>query len=254
MNKKIKLTYLSEEGLHMLKSTFDDNIPSYLSGEKEHFQKILQYGEYLIDSTYEAEDFTSQLKYTGNNDTDDLHNIKVVYEALKHIPPYIMMEDRFWAALNHTVMWEYIQKRRKKEFNVEGAQKNIYNSFFTHTNHGVKRGTYVNCVSRLWWAGKLTYQKGVNNPYELTEELCKSGFASTILILSSSNIMSRNETRLSFLKVIGKLRKMGIEVKRQDIVLGIRYLNLVAGSTLIDILSAEELECMILKYYNKAVI
>lgn len=251
---KIRIKYLTDEGLQYLKTSFDTNIEIYKSNDHPTLLKVLEDNHYLNDSAYEIDDFTHKLIYLDDTDKADYENIKVVYEAMKNIPDYVMMDDRFWAGITHTFMWDYIMRRRKKEAfssEVKNQREAIYNSFFTHTKHGKKRGTYVNCVSRLWWAGRLTYDEGKTNRFELTEELCKKGFPSTIVPFSSSNVMSRKESRKALLTVIKELREKGYDVKRDDIFEGIKYLNLFAGLTIIDMVSYEDLYSMIWGYYKK---
>lgn len=250
METEIRLQYISTEGLTQLKHSFKNNINEYKNNNQQFFLDYLNDNGYLLDSVYCVSDFLKNLKFTGNNDSDDLHNIQVVYDAMKHIPAYIMMDERFWAGINHTIMWDYILKRREGEAfgeNIIDQNRGIFNSFFTD---GKKRGTFVNCVSRLWWAGKLTYEINEPNHYLLTEELCKKGFPSTIVPFSSSNIMGKEELRKGILMVVKKIRETGIDVKRNDILWGIRYLNLVGGSSMIDYLSFEEVVDMLKKFYT----
>lgn len=254
MSKLIRLKYVSTEGLASLKANFNDNLEHYLNNNQEYFQQFLDQNGYLLDSAYTVEDFRDELIYDEDTDKSDFCNIKVVYKALQHIPSFIMMDDRFWAGLTHTIMWEYIQIRRKDIFVPynESDKEKVFGSFFTHTKNGKKRGTYVNCVSRLWWAGRLTYdESNHNDPFNLTEELCKTGFPSTIVLISSSNILSKKQTMVALLKTIKGLRAQGKAIKRQDIVAGIRYLNLSAGITLLDMMSIQEIEGMLQGFYSK---
>lgn len=252
MGNILTLKYLTDDGLADLKASFDKNLDKYITNDQNYFLDYLNKNEYLQDSIYTIEDFRERLVYTNNSDKDDFENIKVIYESMKTLPAYIMMDDRFWSAFNHTVMWDYVLKRSEgfKE-GVNNQRDKIFNSFFTHTRHGKKRGTYVNCVSRLWWAGRLTYDKDRDNPFELTEELCKKGFASTIIPFSSSNITGCEKSRKALLDAIRDLRINNIDVKRDDITNGLKYLNCVAGSTLIDLMQYSELKELISNFYNK---
>lgn len=254
MGNEIRLKYLSEEGLANLKRDFEVNLSKYQQNDQNYFIEYLNKKNFLLDSAYIIPDFQNHLVFSSDKDSNDLTNIKVVYEAMKNIPTYIALDDRFWAGINHTYMWDYIMKRREEEAfanNLTNKNEKIYNSFFTHTKHGKKRGTYVNCVSRLWWAGYLTYDEtNSQNHYELTAEICKTGFASTIILLSSSNILNRHEAMHALLKTIKKKRNEGYKVSRNDIVDGIRYLNLIAGMSLIDLLIEDEICELLEKYYN----
>ncbi len=251
---RIRIKYLTDEGLSYLKTSFNEHLQYYIDNKHDELLELLNSKEYLLDSAYEIDDFTNKLVFLEDTDAADLENIKIVYDAMKDIPDFVMMDDRFWAAINHTFMWDYIRRRRKEEAfskGVKDQKEAIYNSFFTHTRHGKKRGTFVNCVSRLWWAGRLTYESGNDDKYYLTAELCKKGFPSTIVPFSSSNIMGREETRRALLSVVMELRKKGIDVKRDDIFAGIRYLNLYAGITIIDMISYDELYDIVERYYKK---
>ena len=251
MGNEIRLQFLTDEGLSQLKQMFDYNYEQYKNQNHQYFLEYLNSNNYLQDSPYTIQDFTNELQYSLNENQDDFNNIKIVYSALKDLPTYIMMDDRFWSALTHTIMWDYVTKRSvgyKK--GVKDSKKKLYNSFFTHTSNGKKRGTYVNCVSRLWWAGKLTYDSDSENHFELTEELCKKGFASTIMIFSSSNIIGREETRKALLTVIKELRQNKIDVKRNDITYAIHYMNLIGGSTMIDAISFTEIVKILKNYYS----
>ncbi len=251
MAKEIRLKYLTDNGLAQLKEAFDSNIEYYKSKDQQYFLNYLNTNGYLQDTSYVIEDFTDKLIFTEDLDKDDLNNIKILYTAMKDIPTYVMMEDRFWAAQNHTIMWDYITKRSEGFRKESKDQRNkLYNSFFTHTKNGKKRGTYVNCVSRLWWAGKLSYDESRENPFELTEELCKTGFASTIVPFSSSNITGRDESRKAILTVVKELREQGKIVKRDDITYGLKYLNLIAGSSMLDVMSFDEIVELLRRYYG----
>ena len=254
MKKQIRLQFLTDEGIAQLKSNFQSNIDKYTSNDHSYFENFLNKNHYLIDSKYVIEDFTENLVYTGNNDYDDFENTKLLYDSMKHLPDYIMMDDRLWAAITHTFMWNYILKRRNNDIFIDDKNKqynNIFNSFFTHTKNGKKRGTFVNCVSRLWWAGRLSYDNSKENPYELSEELFKKGFASTIVPFSSSNLMGREETRKALLSTVQTLRiSQNIDVKRDDLIFGIRYLNLISGSSMLDTMSCTEIKNSLLHFYN----
>ena len=254
MSKEITIQYLSDEGLAMLKQNFGNNLQKYKDNDKKYFIDILNEHNYLIDSTYVIEDFTQNLAFDEDNNVNDLKNIKIVYEAMKNIPLYVMMDDRFWVGINHTIMSDYIMKRRKGEAfgeDIKDERGKIFNSFFPPTKRGKKRGSYVNCVSRLWWAGHLTIDEtNIENPYSLTEEVCKTGFASTIVILSSSNILSRKESMIALLRTIKQLRNDGYDVKRDDLVAGSRYLNLIAGICFIDIMTIEEIQNILNDFYK----
>ena len=254
MAKQIRLKFLTDEGIAQLKANFPNNIEKYLSNDQNYFLNFFEKNHYLVESKYVIDDFTDKLVYTGINDYDDFENTKLIYDSMKNLPDHIMMDDRLWASITHTFMWNYVLKRRKEEIFIEDQKKqynNLFNSFFTHTKNGKKRGTFVNCVSRMWWAGRLSYDNTRENPYELSEELFKKGFASTIVPFSSSNLVGREETRKALLSTIKTLRTVeNIDVKRDDLTFGIRYLNLISGSSMLDTMSYEDIKNSLMNFYK----
>jgi hypothetical protein len=50
---------------------------------------------------------------------------------------------------------------------------------------------------------------------------------------------------------VKELRESGTDVKRDDIVAGIRYMNLVAGSSVLDMMEYDEVKMLISEYYQK---
>ena len=253
MTNKIQLKYVTEEGITMLKGSFLDDIDHYKNNDHKYFLDKLNRGTYLKDSAYSVSDFTKELKYDEDEDICDAYNVKVLHEALKDIPTYILMDERFWVGLNFTIMWDYIYKRRKTDvFDKKDTVKEetIYNCFFTHTRHGLKRGTYVNCVSRLFWAGELAYDSSNSNHYELVEQICQTGFPSTILLLSSSNILCRKDTMTGFLKATKDVRAAGTNINRNKLVKVVRELNLIAGISILDLYPKDKIIGIAKEIYN----
>lgn len=252
MDTTHSIKVLTEEGLSYLKNNVLDNKTYYISNDKSYFENLLESKGYLIETNYKYVDFESDLVYSGNSDQDDFENIKIVYNAFKHLPAFMMLDDKFWAAQSHTILWNYVQKRRDDYLRSDKlTDKDIINSFFTHTSHGKKRGTYVNCISRLWWAGKLTYEGERENPYELTYQLCQTGFSSTIVPFSSSNIAGKESSRKALLTVIKEKRDEGKVVRRDDISYGLRHLNIIGGSSIVDSISYDEILEILRDYYTR---
>ena len=90
-----------------------------------------------------------------------------------------------------------------------------------------------------------------DDPYGLLREIAATGYPSTIVIFSSSRILGRRETCIGFLKAIHKLRlAQKWNVDRPAVVSGIKYLNLIAGLSMLDMRSEEEIENMTETFYQ----
>ena len=261
MNSEIELQQISNEGMLYLKENFDSNYEHYMKQEKEYFQKLLIDGKYLLDTGIRIDNFTNKIKYpsieNGEEKVDygqfDVYNAKVIHRAMRNVPRYMMMDDRMWAWMSHTIMWDYIVSRRIEEAfsdTSEANKPNIMNSFFTWTKkNGKKRGTMVNPLARLWWAAEYVYDKdNLENPYELLDVLAYTGLPSTIIVVSSSNILSNRRTLLALLNGVKKVRAKGHSVSRDMIALTAKYLNFLAGVTVLDVMDKNDLENVIEKF------
>lgn len=164
------------------------------------------------------------------------------------------IDEKIWAALLHTYLFDFVCEKKKDllDENVRDYQNKIYNSFFTYTRHGKRRGTFVNCVASLYWGAEMVYDpSNHDDPYGLLKEIAATGYPSTIVIFSSSRILGRRETCIGFLKAIRKLRMaQKWNVDRPAVVSGIKYLNLIAGLSMLDMRSEEEIEHITEMFYQ----
>lgn len=250
----MRLQYLTDEGIQYLKGNFEKNLQHYIQRDSTYFAELLKEHDFLQDTGYEFEPFASNLQVTGIDASDDVHNAKVIHQALSHIPYYIAIEEKIWAALLHTYLFNFVCEKKKDILNenVRDYANKIYNSFFTYTRHGKRRGTFVNCVASLYWGAEMVYDPDNHeDPYGLLKQIAATGFPSTIVIFSSSRILGRRETCIGFLKAIRALRLANKwDVNRPAIVSGIKYLNLIAGLSLLDMCSEDEIEGMTEKFYQ----
>ena len=257
----MKLQVLSEDGIEALKGGFDRNLPYYVQGDAAYFQQLLADGDFLQDTDLDVdENLLHQMDSTVPEDADeekkiDAENAIRLHRALGSLPLYFAMEESMWEALTHTVLFPFICEKRKKFFQQVGkkdVRDKIYNYFFTYTKNGKRRGTFVNCVSSLWWGAQMLYdEKNPANPYAYVYDLAETGFPSTVVLFSSSRITGRRETSLGLFCVIHELRAAGQSVKRQDVVEAIKYLNLRAGMSILDFKTEDEIADMVREFYRE---
>jgi hypothetical protein len=252
----MELQYLTEDGIRDLKGNFITYLPHYLEGDREFFARLLAAKGYLQDTGYDFQNFRSDMRVAADGDKDglasnDAHNAIILYEALKKLPLYMAADEKIWTAVCHTWLFDFVCQRRRAAFDTKKAdyERAIYNSFFTYTHNGKRRGTFVNCVSSLWWGAHMVYDPLATDPYAFVHELAATGFASTSVLISSSRIMGRKDNCLALFQVIHDLRMAGHSVKRQYLVEGIKYLNLVAGLTILDSKSREEIQKALQDFY-----
>lgn len=249
----MKLQYLTSQGIDYLKGAFDQNLPQYLAGNGAFFRTKLREQGFLQDTGYEIEPFANKMQVTDDDKADDVHNAIVLHRALRKLPKYMAIDERIWAALSHTILFDFICKKKADDFSTErkGYRKKIYNSFFTYTSNGKRRGLFVNCVSSLFFGADMVYDSQAKNPYYLLQEVASTGFPSTVILFSSSRILTHKETCVGFLKVVKELRAQGVAINRQDAVEAVKYLNLIAGMSIIDLKSKDEISTMVRHFYQR---
>jgi len=178
----------------------------------------------------------------------DMENVKVVYESLKHLSPSQATQERLWAGLSHLQFRDYSFYRLKKDFDNQNDKRINTSLFFRNGN---KRSLFVHILARLWWVGHMTYDETEESPYRLTEFFCEKDFSARSVIFFSSNFTSNKNITRGILRSLIKLKENGIDVKREHFVLATKYMNVVGGAMILDILTTEAIEKMVDAYLNK---
>lgn len=244
----MRLHYITSDALVDLDSNFPSYKKHYMEMDKEWFQGYFEKNGGLKESPIICDDFTLD---TNNDDgkfnNSDLKNIGILYSALKDIPLSVATDERFWTGIAHNDLWDYVVVRREAEIK-SGKDQDIRNSFFF--TRGVKRSAHIHCLSRLWWAGHLTYDNTRSNPFELTELLCRGAFASTIMLLSSSNLTANKELILGILDSIKKRSDAGEVIKRSHFVEATKYLNSMGSVTILDTMNRKRVTELIDKHFE----
>lgn len=236
------IQYVSQGALDDLKANFESYKVHYVNQEKSWFEQYFKEKHGLIPYQREIPNFQMNMaldqKMNPDYNMSDLANIKIIYEALKEIPLSVAYDERFWAGLSHTVLWDYIWYRRKKEIQSE-VDKDIQSSYWRII--AGRRGVFVNCLSRLWWAGYLTYDKQRKDPYELTRVLAQRAFPSQMVLISSRNFTSKKSIFHGILQAMLEFERKGYEVNRAAFEVVLKYLNNISAITILDFLSKEEI-------------
>jgi hypothetical protein len=107
-------------------------------------------------------------------------------------------------------------------------------------------------LARLWWVGYMTYDKNQpSNPYWLTEFFCEKDFSARSVVFFSSNFTSNPNITRGILKTLVKWQQSGVNITRDHFVQANKYLNVVGGAMILDMLSTDEVEGMVNGYFQK---
>ncbi|WP_235848392.1 DUF6339 family protein [Litchfieldia alkalitelluris] len=243
----MKLKFISDETLTDLRTNYEEYKTYYHNQDHTWFDNYFKEKGRVFESTVDFDmpvfDLSEEFAIS------DKENVKVIYEALKHLTVTQATQERLWAGLAHLQFRDYAFYRMKKEIE-EKNDKRINTSIFF--KNGNKRSLFVHILARLWWVGYMTYdESNESNPYWLTEFFCSKDFSARCVVFFSSNLTSNKTITTGILRSIIKLDAKGIAVKRDHFVQATKYLNVVGGAMILDMLSTDEVEKMVDKYLAK---
>lgn len=243
----MKLKYISEETLADLRTNYHAYQSHYYNADDAWFDNYFKEEGRVLASNISFE--VPKMNFDVDYSISDRENVKIIYEALKELTPSQATEERVWAGLAHLQLRDYTYNRLQKE-RAEKNDKRINSAFF-YTS-GKKRSLFVHILARLWWVGYMTYdEKNKENPYWLTDFFCESDFSARCVVFFSSNFTSNRAITRGILTSIVKLKEKGITIKRAHLVEANKYLNIVGGAMILDMLTEEEVVEMIDKHLEK---
>lgn len=249
------LKYFDETVYGNLFADIKNNIDFYASSDvelKDLLPNIPYYGESTISANLPSElDFKNDMN-TDEKNKSDIVNTRFIYEALKTLSPLVATNGYLWSYLCHTKYKKYVIARWIKnpedEDKHEGTVKTIQKRFFCSSNK--KDIMRMNAISRLWWAGYLTYDKNHSDPYHLTQILF-TGQQICADILDTP--FCGNKTIITgILLAIEQYKGEVTENINSELVRKcIKYFRRYAAVTNVDFLSETEIQNIIFKYLSE---
>ncbi|MCH5264792.1 MAG: hypothetical protein J1F02_02755 [Lachnospiraceae bacterium] len=160
----------------------------------------------------------------------EFENVKRVYGNLKFLTDSMASDERLWAALCIGPFYEYVRYRWK----IDSVNNVLQHYFFEQSG---KRGLTRNAISRLWWIGRLTYDKNRTDKYELTRFVC--GHSDYIMHFIERNTSNNLHVMRPFLEAIMEARERGFDLNTDDAGNLAKYLNLLGGVYILDFMPEE---------------
>lgn len=241
----MKLIYISNETLIELRTNYEEYKTHYYEANNKWFDHYFKEDGRVLESKIEFE--FPELNMDQAVALSDRENVKIIYDSLKHLNIAQATQERLWSGLAHLQMREFMFYRLRKE-RQEKNDKRINTAIFF--KNGNKRSLFVHILARLWWVGYMTYdESNKENPYWLTDFFCEKDFSARSVVFFSSNFTSNRNITIGILRSIYKLqRNRRVTIKRDHFVQATKYLNVVGGAMILDMLSSEEVEEIIDKY------
>lgn len=235
----MKLRFISYDNLDIIKTNLEiwkDNFMQDSSAWlEEEFDNTL-----FLDTKYpEIPDIILDTSAKEPFDTE-AYNVKQVYGNLKFLSESQASDERLWAGLSLGYFWNYVQYRWKVEKNCTAAH--IKQHYLYGFN--VRRSLTRNAIARLWWIGRLTYDENRADPWEITEFVCENAnFIQDILERNTSN---NPRIIQEFVDAIKDARKQGLKVGKETVGELSKYLNVLGGTYILDVLPEKRLYSKIL--------
>ena len=247
----MNLIYFTKDAYKALKVALPANESKYYSSDPwmDEFFASVGLQEYLKTSSVVVPDV--HLVYNGDDDatknSDDLTNIRFLYGAYKDkITPMQASDPMLWSALSHVTFKSYVLQRWQKG----DGEINLGQRFFA--TEGRASLCYYNAISRLWWAGYLSYDesKESTDPWHLTKTLLS---AQQVLKDFSDQGFSMSRTVAQGLLVA--LRRIQEESGNNATNVFRKccdsYLNHYGAVTILDVLEPSEIEGIAFDYMKK---
>lgn len=243
----MKLKFISDETLMDLRTNFDAYKEHYYAKNNQWFDSYFAKEGRVLESKVDFE--IPELNLNEDYAISDKENVKKVHSSLKQLTVSQATQERLWAGLAHLQFREFSNFRLKKELQDQNDKRINTGLFFKNGN---KRSLFVHILARLWWVGYMTYDEtNEETPYWLTDFFCEKDFSARCVVFFSSNHTSNPNISKGILKTLYKWQEKGITVKRDHFVQSTKYLNVVGGAMILDMLSTEDVEEMLDKYLRK---
>ncbi|MFJ5762778.1 DUF6339 family protein [Neobacillus sp. NPDC093182] len=246
----MKLSFITDETLMDLRTNYDSYKEHYYTKDNVWFDNYFREEGRVVESKIDFE--MPEFNYHEDYAFSDRENVKVIYDSLKHFTVSQATQEKLWSGLAHLQFRDFTYYRLKSELQDKKDQRINTAIFF---KNGSKRSLFVHILARLWWVGYMTHdESNTSNPYWLTDFFTEKDFSARCVVFFSSNFTSNRNITRGILKSIIKLEKRGIQIKRDHFVQANKYLNVVGGAMILDMLSTDEVEEMIdqylVKYYS----
>ena len=252
----MKIHFLKEDALIALKANVAANLSNYQKPTNDWIYEYFQGEDPFMEANFECGDF----QLIAGSSTDELsqieiQNVRMLYSALINLTDTQATDERLWAGMCHSDLWEYMHKRWNMNDANDAALKSAPSRYFFA--NGRKRSLFVNTPSKLWWIGRLLYDPRRSDPFELLSYF-KDNFSAKILPFFSNNFISNRELTAGLIEALVILDSMGYELEEKadawqtiskgTMVKATAFLNIYGGTHILDYFTKEEIKQKVLDY------
>lgn len=164
MTKKIKVQLMTEEALETIrKSSLTVFKKLKENAEDSSWLKDVYSQTLYKEKEYEIEPFKLEYDSNGEYEKVDYKNSLTLYNHLKHLPRYLLTDERFWAWINFTIGYKAARQAIPLREKVT--------AFTDHWlfNSGNRRGIFFGVLSRCFFRIELSYDEKNTDPFHLSK-------------------------------------------------------------------------------------
>ena len=229
----MRIKYLTEDDLNAVKSNLSGVLYDVIAEDGKSLNDFFGRDNLIKETQFEINDFKLDMSQPdGKESLTDVENIQRVYNHMKFLSDSQASDERIWAAYTFSEFLDYMRYRWKASSISDLENRYLF-------GYSVQRSLFRNGVSRLWWIGRFTYDETILDPYELTRFLCKD--QDYIENICGRNIFNNPNVGFATISALYDAEKAGVVVNRELVREVSRYVNLLAGTYLLDTLSKEEI-------------
>ena len=239
-----------------LKSTINQNLSKYISEDEcwisDHF------GDRSLYANTKLPDLPDDLLLIpdGSN-LYDRENSERFYEFLSGLTPAQAADPRLWTYLTHVKYWKYMKARwpiadigdNPEQITAKSNKRvgTITSRYFLMGDKA--RGLTRNGISRLWWAGYTCHDRSLKDQYSYAKALFANQEVHASLM---ERAFSKNRGIIQpVLSVLTTHFENGNPFDEREKIRDLgKYLVLLGGAMVLDVLSPQEIKNIVVKFID----
>ena len=161
---KIHIKYMTDEALATVKANADAITGKLIENPKSSsWLKDFFPGTLWVTKKYEIEEFALRVPKDDKDRETDIYNSILLYEHLRHLPLYVLTDERFWCWINFEIGYEVALKYMPVK---KGSS--VFKDHWLLTQ-GKRRGLFFGVLSRCYFRVALSIDETLDDPYELAK-------------------------------------------------------------------------------------
>lgn len=189
---------------------------------------------FLVQRGFSTPIKESQMSYDSlqlDPQSSDIENVIEVRKKLYGLTVAEASNETLWAGLCMGPAWLYVRDRWGIKDNRDATRIKTHYMF----GNGQRRSYTRNAMSRLWWIGQLTYnESNQEDPYEYTRFLLEK--LDQVVAVLERNTSDSKRISFEIIEGIRNARARGYKVERNEIRELAKYINIVGGVDVLDLL------------------